>query len=102
MRTIRADQLLVGDVIDAEPYLQKYAPESRDVNASEYELLTVEHVERETEDCVVVGMGSDHYGVPPSFEFRGHYGHCVRFGYMTDEGCACELGDDPEASETDA
>lgn len=66
---IPARDLRVGDYIDAEPYLKKYAPGTLDYQASQYEHFLVEHVAQEGHGCTVIGMGSDHYGVPSYFEF---------------------------------
>ena len=70
MTTKTARDLAVGDLIDASPYLNEYAPDTTDANASEYVFFEVEYVAHETNDCTVVGMGSDHYGVSSTYRFE--------------------------------
>ena len=70
MTTKPAHDLTVGDLIDAGPYLHEYAPDTIDASASEYVFFEVEYVAHETNDCTVVGMGSDHYGVPSTYRFE--------------------------------
>lgn len=66
---VEARNLEVGDFVDAQRYLAKYAEGTADHLASESQLLYVEHVEQETADCTRIGMGSDHYGVPSDWLF---------------------------------
>lgn len=69
MNKIAAGLLCVGDVVDLEndPYGDPRDANGEHVNPIiEFEYATVNFIERETPDCVVLGFeGIDRFGFPP-------------------------------------